>query len=114
MQWHTQDWNITTNLKVKIYFTLPALSTTDVLTWNFHVDDSAKGRYDTILGRDLSTELGLNLKSYEHVIGADNGPLKASTTTMVDLGNYIFKDLNILSYWPQRNIVSSNFWKQLK
>ena len=64
MQWHTQEENITTNLKVKVYFTLPALSTTDVVTWNFHVDDSDKGRYDMILGRYLSTELGLNLKNY--------------------------------------------------
>ena len=28
----------------------------------FHVDDSARGRYDMILGRDISTKLGLNLK----------------------------------------------------
>ena len=44
MQWNTQAGNITTNLKVEIYFTLPALSATNVVTWNFHVDDSAKGR----------------------------------------------------------------------
>ena len=43
MQWNTQAGNITTNLKVKIDFTLPALSATNVVTWNCHVDDSAKG-----------------------------------------------------------------------
>ena len=53
MQWNTQVGNITTNLKVKIDFTLPALSATNVVTWNCHVDDSSKGRYDMILGRDL-------------------------------------------------------------
>ena len=57
MQWSTQTGNITTNIKVKVYFNLPALSTTNVVTWNFHVDDSAKGRYDMILGRYLLTEL---------------------------------------------------------
>ena len=41
MQWHTEAVNITTNLNVKLDFTLPALSTTNVVTWNFHVDDSA-------------------------------------------------------------------------
>ena len=41
MQRHMQDGNITTNLKVNIYCTLPALSVTNVVTWKFHVDDSA-------------------------------------------------------------------------
>ena len=55
IQWNTQAVNITTALKVEIYFTLPALRATTVVTWNFHVDDSTKGRYDMILGRDLLT-----------------------------------------------------------
>ena len=57
MQWHTQVGNITTNLKVKIDFTLPALSATNVVTWKCHVDDSTKGIYGMILGRDILTEL---------------------------------------------------------
>ena len=50
IKWHTQAGGITTSLKVKIYFTLPELSKTQNLAWNCHVDDSAKGRYDMILG----------------------------------------------------------------
>ena len=50
MQWHTQAYNITTNIKVKVDFTLPALRATNNVTWNFHMDDSAKDRYDMILG----------------------------------------------------------------
>ena len=53
IQWHTQAGNITTNLKVKLDFTLPALSAMNVVMWKFHVDDSSKGRYDMILGRDI-------------------------------------------------------------
>ena len=53
--------SITTNLKVNIYFTLPELSVTKFATWNCHVDDSAKGVYYVILGRDLLTYLGLNI-----------------------------------------------------
>ena len=52
MQWNTQAGNITTNLKVKVDFTLPALSATNVVTWNCHVGDSAKGRYDMSLVLD--------------------------------------------------------------
>ena len=55
MQWNTQAENITTNIKVKINFTLPALRATNGVTCNFHVYDSAKGRYYMILGRYLLT-----------------------------------------------------------
>ena len=47
-----------------------------------------------ILGQYLITELGLNLKFYEHIIKADDGPFNKSKTPMVDLGPYIFKYLN--------------------
>ena len=53
MQWKTQAGNITTNFKVEVYFTLPALGTMNVATLKCHVDDSAKGRYDMILGGDI-------------------------------------------------------------
>ena len=48
MQWHTNSKNITPNLKVKIYLTLPKRSMTDVVTWKCHVDDSSKVMYDMI------------------------------------------------------------------
>ena len=55
MQWHTQDGNITTNLRVKVDSTLPTLSATHVVMWNCHVDEFSKGRYDMILGQYLLT-----------------------------------------------------------
>ena len=36
IQCHTQVGHITTNLKVKINFTLPRLSATKTVTWNCH------------------------------------------------------------------------------
>ena len=53
MQWYTQDGNITTNIKVKVEFTLPAISAKNPVTWKINVDEPAKGRYNMILGRDL-------------------------------------------------------------
>ena len=55
MQWHTQAENITTNLNIKVDFTLTALSSTNIVTWKCCVYDSAKGRYDMILCRYLWT-----------------------------------------------------------
>ena len=98
---------ITNNLKVKIDLTLPAISATSVVMWNFHVDDSAKVGYDMISRRDLLTELGLNIKLSEHVIEADGGPFNGSTTLMVYLGTYIFKYLNAGKITPEELFTNS-------
>ena len=57
------------------------------------MDDYTQGRYDMILGKYISTELGLNWKYSNHVIEADDGLPKESTTPVVDLGMYEFKYL---------------------
>ena len=87
-QWQTKACIITTNLNVKINFTLPELRATKTMMWNFHVDDSAKGIYNMILCRDLLTSLGLNLKLSDHFIEADNETLKGSTAPIVDMVTY--------------------------
>ena len=61
IQQHTQAGNINTNLRVKVEFALSALSSMDFLTCKFHVDESAKGGFDMILGQDLLTESWLKL-----------------------------------------------------
>ena len=90
MQWHMQDGNITTNIKVKADSTLLTLITTNIMTWKCHLYDPAKGRHYMILEQYLLTELGLNLKFSDHVIKSDDRPFKGSTTPMVDLGTYEF------------------------
>ena len=65
MQWHMQSGNITTYMKVKLDCTLSELSTTKIITCIFHVDDSAKGKYNMILGRYLLTKLVLNIEFFE-------------------------------------------------
>ena len=68
--------------------------------------ESAKSRYDMILGRDKLTELGLNLKLSEHVIKLDDGPLKGSTAPMVDLGTYQLKYLNTGEFTPEESFMN--------
>ena len=94
MQRHKQAGNITNYDKVKVYFILTSFSATDVVTWKYHMDDYTKGRYGMILGQDILTELGLNLKLFENVIKFDDGRFKGFTTAMVDLSTYAFKILN--------------------
>ena len=71
------------------------------MTCKCHVDESAKGRYNMVLGQYLLTELGLNLKFSENIIEANYGPFKGSTTPKVNLGMYIFKDLNTGKLYPR-------------
>ena len=94
MKWHTQVGNITTNMRVKIDFTLPGFIVTKIVTCYCHVDEFSKVRYNINLGRYQLEELGLNLKWSENIIVADDGLLKVSSEAMVDLGTCKFKDLN--------------------
>ena len=48
MQRHMQAGNITTNLKVKVDFTLTRLRATNVVMCKYHIYDSAKSGYDII------------------------------------------------------------------
>ena len=54
-----------------------------------------------ILVRYPLTLLWLNIKISEHVIKADDGTFTGSTTPMVDLGEYIFKKINIGKIEPE-------------
>ena len=64
-------------------FSLPEFSMTKIMTWDFHVNDSAKGIYDMILSRYILTALGLNLKISPHIFEVDCGPFKGSTTLII-------------------------------
>ena len=48
-----QAVNITTDIKFEGEFALPELRGKNVVTWKCHVDNSAKGGYDIILGIDI-------------------------------------------------------------
>ena len=70
--------------------------------------ESAKSRYDMISGRYLLTVLGLKLKLSEHVIKSDDGLLKGSLTTMVDLDTYEFKYLNTRENTPKESFMNDH------
>ena len=88
MQQHTQSSGITTNIKVKIDFTLPELSVKQIVMCNFHVYESTQGRYDMMLGKYPLTTLGLYIKVSDNVIEADDGPFNGymDLSCMMQLG----------------------------
>ena len=94
MKWHMRAVNLTNNVKVKIDFTLPEFSATEIVTWEFHMDDSDKDRYSIIIGRYILISLLLNINFSKRVIEAGGGPLKGYTSPMIYLGEYKFKYLN--------------------
>ena len=57
------------------------------------MDNQTKSRYGMILGRDLITALGLDLKFSENIIIGGEGPYEGCLGPMVDLSNYDYKSL---------------------
>ena len=72
---------------VNVDFCLLEFSTTKIVTWKCHVDRSINGRYYMILGRDLLTALGLDLKISDNVILGREGPYKGCSAPMLDVSN---------------------------
>ena len=54
------------------------------------MDNKTNRRYDMILGRDLLTALGLDLKFSENLIVGGEGPREGCLSTMDELSNYDF------------------------
>ena len=63
------------------------------MTRKCHIDEPTNGRYNMILGRDLITALGMDLKFSENVMNGGEGPYKGCSASMVDVNNYKFKFL---------------------
>ena len=72
MQWHTQAVNITTNLKVKIYFILPEFSVMKIVTWWYHI-------------------IGIKFKFSKKIIKGGASPFEGFTEPMIYLDIYKFK-----------------------
>ena len=65
VEWTTQAGKMTTSAKANVGFALPQLHESKTVQASTHVVDKLAG-YDMIIGRDLLTELGIDLKFSEH------------------------------------------------
>ena len=59
--WNTAAGPLSTEGKVTITFALPELSPSASITTTVHVHPTQIARYDMIIGRDLMTELGIDV-----------------------------------------------------
>ena len=67
------------------------------MTWNFHVEDShGNPRYDMILGRDILSNLKIDLRFYDNNIRRNEGAYEGCTEPMKDALKINF---NYLSDW---------------
>ena len=73
-KWSTKGGSFKTNKVCNITFMLPLFHKNRDITWKAHVDErNPTGcRYDLIVGRDLMTELGMDLKFSEGTMVWDN------------------------------------------
>ena len=61
-RWNTKAGIFETNKNCKVQFALPEFDTQKLIEWKMHVDDSTiSNLYDTIIGADLMTELGITI-----------------------------------------------------
>ena len=84
----TQSGHFTKNSMVKIELSLPVLCVTKIVTWKCIVGDSTTGRYDMIIGRDILTKLGIDLKYSTNNIDCGKGPHQGYTAPMENLNDY--------------------------
>ena len=94
MKWNTQAGKFITNSMVKVEFSLPVISTTKIVIWKCHVDDSTAGRYDMIISRYLLTKLGIYLKLSTNIIECDKGLYQGFTDRMENINDHDLEPIN--------------------
>ena len=100
-----QARKFTTSKKANVYFFLPKFSVTKIVTWKCHVGNSANGRYDMILGRDLLTAMVLDIKFSENFIIGREGIYKGCSEPMVDVSNYYFNIITAKAVKSEESII---------
>ena len=60
VEWTTMAGKVSTSKKAKVQFSLPEFFEDRLIEWRVHLADSL-GNYDMIIGRDMLSELGIDL-----------------------------------------------------
>jgi hypothetical protein len=84
-KWKTLGGTFTRNYESLLDFKFLEISTSKVVTWQAHVDDKTSSKetaYDTIMGMDLMTSIGITVHCEQRCIrwGGTEIPLKTRAT----------------------------------
>ena len=81
--WTTPAGEMRTRSKVKAQFTMPELQEKKMVEWSFHVAENM-GAYDMIIGRDILSFLGIDIRFSEQVVTWENAdmPFKPKDATV--------------------------------
>jgi Aspartyl protease len=83
--WTTPGGALQTTTKCKSQFTIPELHDNRLIEWDVHITKTL-GAYDMIIGRDVLTDLGIDIRFSNHTIEWDNSeiPMKDIDATFED------------------------------
>jgi len=81
--WNTAAGQVSTNERCRVLFSLPELNDTRTIDWTMHVGTLENIQYDMIIGSDLMSELGINIKYSNLSIEWDDVdiPMRSSDVT---------------------------------
>ena len=80
-----------TNEKCKIQFALPELWDTRVIEWTVHVTGQ-RSNYDMIIGRDVLSELGINLNFKDMTVQWDTAIIPMKDIDATEENTYAIDD----------------------
>ena len=112
--WETQYGKFFISKKAYIDFCLSDFSATNTVIWKHSVDKSTNVRYDMILGRDLLTSLGLDLKVSKHIMIVSEVTYVGCSSPMVDVSNYNFTYITDKILKPEESFINSHVEKFLE
>ena len=111
--WENKSGNFMTLKKMNVDFCLLEFSATKIVTWKCHLDEPTNGRYGMILGRDLLTALGMDLKFSDTSIICGEGPHEGCFALMVELSNNNVTSIADKTVKPRNNLLTNtltNTW----
>ena len=87
VKWKTAAGSFKTSTRCNVVFSLPELQEKRVMKSNFHVVNEQMTQYDMIIGRDLLSELGIDLEFSTNQIRWDEAvlPFRDSASTVNDV-----------------------------
>ena len=105
--WETQAEKFRTSKKLNVEFLLHEFGATKIFTWKCYVAKLTNSRYNMILGRDLLTALGLDIKFSENIILGGDGTFIGCSAPIVDVSTYDFKTLTDNKVKPEESFINA-------